>query len=138
MKRLIRSYVGLLVAAFVLAGFAAQPAMAQEKAKDAKAATAEKGKRVVKTLAENDKVRAQEVTYKPGDENTTVPSSSTRVVRALKGGTLQRTYPDGKTEKTEWKTGQVRISAPSGQYTTKNIGKSDIVLFVVQLKEPKK
>jgi len=132
MKHLIRLFVSLLVPAFMLVGVAANPAMAQDKAK------AEKGKVAMKVLAENDKVRVFEVRYKPGDQNLSVPSSSVRVVRALKGGTIQRTYADGKTEKVEWKTGQVGINAPSGQYTAKNIGKTDIVLSVVQLKEPKK
>ena len=141
MKSLIRLFVNLVVPAFLLAGVAASPAIAQDKMKDAKAAPmakAEKGKPAIKVLAENDKVRAWEVTFKPGDENTAVPSSSTRVVRALKGGTIQRNYADGKTEKKEWKTGEVGINQPSGEYTAKNVGKSDIVLYVVLLKEPKK
>jgi hypothetical protein len=37
-------------------------------------------------------------------------------------------FTDGKTENVEWKTGEVRINAPSGQYTTKNIGKTDVEL----------
>lgn len=127
-----KSLLGILIPVFMAAGLVASPALAQDKAK------AEKGKPVIKVLAENDKVRAWEVTYKPGDENTAVPSSSTRVVRALKGGTLMRTYTDGKTEKVEWKAGEARINAPSGQYTAKNVGKTDIVLYVVLLKEPKK
>jgi hypothetical protein len=129
MKKML---VSLLIPAFMLALVVASPALAQDKAK------AEKGKPVMKVLAENDKVRAWEITYKPGDENTAVPSSTTRVVRALKGGTLMRTYTDGKTEKVEWKAGEARINAPSGQYTAKNVGKTDIVLYVVLVKEPKK
>ena len=120
MKQLARFSIGLLVAAFMLAG----PVMAQDKA----------GKASMTVMAENDKLRAQEVRFKPGDENTAVPSSSTRVVRALKGGTLMRTYADGKTEKIEYKDGEVRINPPSGQFTAKNIGKSEIVLYVVVLK----
>jgi hypothetical protein len=134
MKSLIRFFMGVLVPAFMLAGVVALPAMAQDKAKDAKAAKAEKGKVTMKVLAENDKVRVFEVRYKPGDQNLSVPSSSVRVVRALKGGTIQRTYADGKTEKVEYKIGDVRINAPSGQYTTKNIGKTELVLYVVQVK----
>ena len=140
MKHLIRSYVGLLVAAFVVAGFAAQPAMAQEKAKAAKAAPAakaEKGKATVKVLFENDKVRAVEVTFKPGDEGANV-ARPFHVVRALKGGTIQRTYADGKTAKSEWKTGEVRGVGPDPVYTPKNVGKTDVVLYAVFLKEPKK
>jgi hypothetical protein len=55
-------------------------------------------------------------------------------VRALKGGTLQRTYADGKKEQVVYKTGDVRINEPGPAYTTKNIGKSEVKLYVVRLK----
>jgi hypothetical protein len=130
MKQSARFFMGLLVAAFMWAGVSANPAMAQGKA-----AKAEKGKAAMTTLAENDKARAFEVRYKAGDQNTAVPTSSYRVVRALKSGTLLRTYADGKTEKVQWKAGEVKIIAPDlGQYTTKNVGKSELVLYVVVLK----
>jgi len=63
-----------------------------------------------------------------------VPASSTRVVRALTGGTLERTYTDGKKEKVTYKTGEVRINEVSPAFTTKNIGKTEIKLYVVQVK----
>ena len=120
-----------MVATFTLA-FTTGAVMAQEKAKAEKA---EKGKAVLKVLAENDKVRVFEVAFKPGDENKAVPSSSFRVVRALKGGTLMRTYADGKTQKVEWKTGEARINEPDKvAYTVKNVGKTDVMLYVVVLK----
>jgi len=138
MKISARFLMAVVVPAFMFAAVAAQPATAQEKAKEAKAAKAEKGKATQKVLLENDKVRVLEITFKPGGENVSVPTSSFRVVRALKGGTLMRNYADGKTEKIEWKTGEVRMNEPSGQYTAKNVGKTEIVLYVVILKEPKK
>ena len=123
-----------MVATFTLA-FTTGAVMAQEKAKAEKAEKAEKGKAVLKVLAENDKVRVFEVAFKPGDENKAVPSSSFRVVRALKGGTLMRTYADGKTQKVEWKTGEARINEPDKvAYTVKNVGKTDVMLYVVVLK----
>jgi predicted metal-dependent enzyme (double-stranded beta helix superfamily) len=122
----------MAMAAILMFAFTTEAVMAQEKAKAEKA---EKGKAVLKVLAENDKVRVQEVAFKPGDENTSVPSSSTRVVRALKGGTLMRTYADGKTQKVEWKTGEARINEPDKvAYTVKNVGKTDVMLYVVVLK----
>ena len=134
MKRLIRLFVSLLVPAFIVAGVAASPAMAQDKAKAAKA---EKGKVTVKVLHDDDRVRVQEVTFKPGDENTNV-ARPFRVVRALKGGTLERTYPDGKKDKLVWKTGEVKVLEASPPYAPKNVGKSDVVLYVVVPKQPKK
>jgi hypothetical protein len=132
MKHPIRLFASLLVPAFLLVGVVANPSIAQDKAK------AEKGKAAMTVLMDNDKVRVFEVQYKPGDENPAVPSSSFRVVRALKGGTLQRMYADGKIDKVEWKTGEARLNEPTKVgYNTKNIGKSDIHLYVVVLKQAK-
>lgn len=56
----------------------------------------------------------------------------------LKGGTLTLIYPDGKKEKLVWKTGETKVREATPAYSPKNEGKSDIVLYVVYLKEPKK
>jgi hypothetical protein len=137
MKRLIRLFVSLLVPAFVLAGVAANPAMAQDKAKDAKAAPAakaEKGKAVQKVFSEDDRVRVTETTFKPGDVGPNVMRGF-RVTRALKGGMTERTWADGKKEKVEWKTGEVKVQEPEKQARqTKNVGKTDIVFYTVTIK----
>ena len=79
-------------------------------------------------------MRVFETTYAPGAENA-VPTESIRVVRALQGGNLLRTYADGKTEDVSYKTGEVRINEPSqAKFNTKNVGKSEIKLYVVQVK----
>jgi len=94
---------------------------------------------VNKVLLENDKVTVIERLYAPGAVNAS-PDARThaRVIRAIKGGTLMRTYPDGKTEKVEYKTGQVRFNPAATDagsvYTTKNVGKSEMVLYLVELK----
>jgi hypothetical protein len=118
------------VLAFVLSGLMLNAAIAQDKMK------AEKGalKSTMKVLKETDKVRVYEVTFAPGAENTAIPTSSVRVVRALAGGTLERTYADGKKEKIGYKTGEVRINEVSPAFTTRNIGKSEVRLYVVQVK----
>ena len=103
-------------------------------AQDKKAADKGAAKAIIKVMTENPKVRAYEVTYAPGAENTAVATSTTRVVRALAGGTLERTYSDGKKEKVTYKTGEVRINEVSPAFTTKNIGKSEIKLYIVQVK----
>jgi len=141
MNKPVRFFSGILVPAFALALAVAHPAVAQDKSKDAKgapAAKAEKGKSTVKVLFDNDKVRVFERTYKPGDTNVEVPSTAYRVNRTLKGGTLERTYADGKKEKIEVKEGMVRYLEPSkgaaSKYTVKNIGNTEIVSFVIVLK----
>ena len=119
----------LAVLAFVLSGSIVSSATAQDKKAEKGA-----GKAIMKVVAENSKARAFEVTFAPGAENTAVPTSSVRVVRALAGGTLQRTYADGKKENVVYKTGEVRINEASPAFTAKNIGKSQIKLYVVQVK----
>jgi hypothetical protein len=137
MKQMLRLLVSLVVPAFMLAGVAVSPAMAQDKAKDATAAPAKKGEPVQKVFLDNDKVRVFEVTFKPGDAGASVARPQ-RVIRVLKGGTLTLIYPDGKKEKLMWKTGEVKVREASPVYSPKNEGKSDIVLYVVYVKEPKK
>jgi len=131
MKKFFRVF---LVPAIALAVAIAIPAAAQDKSKGARA---EKSTSTVKVFFENDKVRVFERTYKPGDTNTEVPSSQYRVNRTIKGGTLERTYSDGKKEKNELKEGTVRYLEPTkggATYTVKNIGKTDVVSFVIVLK----
>ena len=138
MKSLIRLLVSLVIPAFML--LAANPSIAQDKAKDAKAAPmakAEKGKSTLKVLFENDKVRVYEITSRPGDEGANV-ARPFRVIRPLKDGTIQRTWADGKVDKVEYKTGEVRAQGPDKPFTPKNIGKAEFVLYIVDVKEPKK
>ena len=116
--------LGLLIPAFLAAGIAVNPAIAQDKAPSVK----------MKVLVDDDKVKVYEATYAPGAENKGVAASSLRIVRALTNGTLELTYADGKKEKRPWKAGQVREVKPGPAYTTKNISKSELKLYVVQLK----
>lgn len=137
MKRLL---VSVLIPVFMLAGVVASPAMAQDKAKEAKAAKAakaEKGKAVQKVLHEDDRVRVTETAFKPGDVGPNVVRGF-RVSRLLKGGTLLRTWADGKTEKRELKTGQVNVSGPDKQaYFHTNTGKTEVVFYTVNIKQAK-
>jgi hypothetical protein len=140
MKKSAQFFMGLLIPAFMLAGVVASPALAQDKAKDAKAAPAakaEKGKPVIKVLVDNDKVRVTENTFKPGDEGESVLRGY-RVVRYLTGGTQQHTYADGKTAKFERKTGEVSArEAETQAYKIKNVGKTTLVSYVVNIKGAK-
>jgi len=128
---------GLLVSAFLGAAVIATPVIAQDKGKEAKAAPAKKGEAALKVVLENDAVRIFEATFKPGDAGASVERPK-RVIHVIKGGTLTLIYPDGKKEKLVWKNGETTVREASPKYSPKNEGKSDIVLFVVNLKEPKK
>ena len=146
MKRFVRWVLATLVPAALVVGGTALPAAAQDKAKgtdamkgadSAKAAPAKKGEVMQKVYLENDQVRVFEATFRPGDSGANV-ARPLRVIHVLKGGTLTLHYPDGKTEKLVWKTGDTQVRQPSPAYAPKNEGKSDIVLFVTYVKEPKK
>lgn len=126
MKHLIRFVLGIVVSVFIMVGSMASSAAAQDKAT--------KGADTRKILAENDKVQALLSTLKPGVKNEVPQSSKLRVVRALKGGTMERTYADGKKEKVVWKTGEVRILESGPAFTNVNVGKTDVQLYTVLLK----
>src|SRR6267143_5295450 len=121
-------WVGLLVPAFLVAGAIAVPAAAQEKGKAAQ--------RTQKVFIDNDKVRVTETTFKPGEVSPSIERPY-RITRVLKGGTTVRTYADGTTRTVEFKTGDVFAAGPDKPYSAKNTGKSDIVLYSVNLKKAK-
>jgi len=129
-----RYAVGLLACAFTLAsGGFATPAMAQDRAK------AQSGKAAVKVLFDDERIRAFEVTYQPGDQsNTSFHKLPFRIVRAMTSGTFQRTYPDGKIERVDIVAGEVRVFDAGNQYSGKNVGTSVLVLYGVTPKQPKK
>ena len=109
MRRLVTA---TLAAAFALT---APIALAQDK-------KADKGgpKATMKVIAENAKVRAYEVTFAPGAENTSVPASSTRVVRALEGGTLERTYTESRVHHEEHRQERDQALRRAGQVAGRN------------------
>ena len=120
MKKLAGLVASLLVSTFILVGGFVGVTIAQEKVE-------------IKELFENDKVRVYESRLKPGVEGPSVERPF-RVVRALTEGTIQRIYPDGKTETVQWKAGEVSARGPDKAYAVKNIGNSDFVVYVVQPK----
>ena len=126
MRRLAAILAGLLVPAFLLIGVIVHPALAQGQAKAKTAAEP-----VVKVLAENDRVRVQESTYKPGTGQA-IRERPLAVLHVLKGGTMLRTFPDGKTETMQFKDGQTMIRE-AASYGNKNIGKTTLRFYIVQV-----
>jgi hypothetical protein len=122
----------MFIAAFVLAGAIAMPAMAQDKKGDKKAPV-----RAQKVLLDNERMRATESVFKPGEANPMEPRGH-RVTRVLKGNTtIERTHSGGKTEKIEWKEGGVYYS-PADNASAKNVGKSEVTIYTVTMKAEKK
>ena len=98
---------------------------------------AEPAREPTRLFFDNARVRVPEVRFKPGDEGPNTPRPF-RVIRVLQGGIMQRTYGDGRTETVEYKTGEVKVYEAEKPFVPKNIGKSDIVLYVVALKDGQK
>ena len=103
----------------------------KKQAANRKAAKIQKA--VMTDILVNDKVRVVEVIMKAGAESDNV-ELPVRVTRALKGGTLTRTFPGGKSEKVKFKNGEVRFSEAVPTHVVKNSGKSTIHLYSVFLK----
>jgi len=130
-----RLFIGRLGSAVMLAGMTVVPAMAQDKAKAEAKDKAKSANYQRKVVLDNAKVVVTEVTTKPGGESASRVRSTYRIVRVLSGGTQERTYADGKKETIPRKTGEVYVAEPDKvAYKAKNIGKTDIVLYIVQLK----
>ena len=137
MKHLIRLFVSLLVPAVMLTFAAATPAMKHEMAQDKMKVKEVKATNTIKVLHEDDRVRVTETTTKPGENGANLVRGK-RVVRYLQGGTQERNYADGRKEKVERKTGEVFVAGPDKEaYWIKNVGKTNIVTYVVNIKQAK-
>jgi hypothetical protein len=127
MNKLGRLCVSVSVATLFPAVLLSVPATAQDKKAPIRAQ---------KVLLDNDRMRATESMFKPGEVNPMEPRGH-RVTRVLKGGTtIERTHSSGKTEKIEWKEGGVYYS-PADNASSKNIGKGEVTIYTVTMKEKK-
>jgi hypothetical protein len=131
MNCFVRLQLVPLAAVLTLSAVTLSPAMAGDNAMGVK------GDRVEKILFENDKVQVREATWKPGQIRP-AEAVGNRVVRVMKGGTLLRIYPDGKTKEIVFKTGDVKwldeSNGSTAAYSIKNVGKTEVVLYAVVLK----
>lgn len=82
-------------------------------------------------------VRVQEVRFEPGDVGKTIARPA-RVIRVLKGGTIRRSYPDGHFDDVQYKTGETRVYGADPVFGIRNVGKTEIVFFVVAIRHPRK
>jgi len=113
-----------LVLALVSASLLALPALAQDKKAPIRAQ---------KILLDNERLRATEGVFKPGEANPMEPRGH-RVTRVLKGSTtIERRHAGGKVEKIEWKEGGVYYS-PADHASSRNVGNSAVTIYTVSLK----
>jgi hypothetical protein len=90
------------------------------------------GKATGKIIVNHERVRVLEAYYRPGDTAPSAPRPF-RVVRALKGGTLEVTSPDGKRDKLVWADGETKLLGPD-VFAVRNVGNSDVHLYAVEVK----
>jgi hypothetical protein len=131
MKKSSSLLAALLVPAFAIALASAAPALAQDSKPAASAPKT--GTVTIKEIDKNDKFRVYEAISHPGDMSPSALRSA-RVVHAIKGGTLERTFADGKKETVQWKTGDTKIISETQPYSVKNVGKTTVHLLVVESK----
>lgn len=131
MKRFARLALVPLAVTLALSAVNLSPAVADEKG------TNTQSDQMVKILLENDKVQVRQATYNPGQVRPAEAEGS-RVLHVIKGGTLLRIYPDGKTKEIVLKTGDVKwldeTTGSTTSYSLKNVGNTEVVLFAVILK----
>jgi len=89
--------------------------------------------RVLKVLAENEKLQVIDVVYHPGDTGA-ASSKDGLVVYHLSAGTIERSYADGSKKVVNYKAGETMIIDEKRSYSTKNIGKTVVHEIVFQLK----
>ena len=82
-------------------------------------------------------VLVREVRFQPGDVGKTI-ARPPRVIRVLQGGTMRRTFADGRIDDVEYKTGETRVYGADPVFGIRNVGKTEIVFFVVAIRHPQK
>ena len=122
-KRLMRIAVTPLMLAIL-----GKAAMAQQEVKAEKTNAP-----TITVFVNNDRVKAYEGRFKPGDMTAGTGNRPARVEFAITDGHMRNYYPDGKVEEVMWKAGEVKWSE-SATFRQENIGKSEFKIRVVQLK----
>lgn len=89
----------------------------------------------VKVLFENDKVKVLDFKLKPGEE-TGMHSHHNYIVYFLVAGKMMTTMPDGKSEESEVKAGDISWS-DGITHNNKNTGKTEAHALVIELKDQK-
>ena len=90
----------------------------------------------IKSIFSSDKATGVIVTAQPG---ATLPSSArpVRAVYYITGGTIERSYPDGKIVKKQFKAGDTAyLDKPEemAAHAVKNVGKKEFKAYIVNIK----
>jgi hypothetical protein len=148
MKKLARYFMGILVSVFVAAGLVASPVMAQDKAKDAKAAPAAKAAAsqaaphsykgdpdVYKVIYEDKNFRVIESTRKAGVHDKPHSHPVPSVSYNLTDCTTKIYGADGKTTTNTSKAGTARATPlVTTSHSAENVGSADCRTIFVERK----
>ncbi len=85
-------------------------------------------------LLENDRVRVMEVRLKPGQKAPMHDHPNDHVVFVVKDAKFKLTFPDGKDNVVDLKTGKT-LWMDAGAHETENVGTSDGYNLVVEIKK---
>jgi quercetin dioxygenase-like cupin family protein len=88
---------------------------------------------VTKLIMENDRVRVFDAWFKPGVK-AAMHTHPDHVLYVLNGGKLKLTPSKGETQEVDLKAGQT-IWMDATSHTAENLGKTDVHLLVVELKD---
>lgn len=88
---------------------------------------------VYKVVLDNERVRVFDVHFKPGDK-AVMHGHPDHVVYVLSGGRNRLAFPDGTAQELDLQPGMA-VFIPAGPHETTNVGKTDVRLLVVELKE---
>jgi len=84
-------------------------------------------------LFENEKVRVMEVSLKPGQKAPMHNHPSSHIVYVTKDAKFKLSFPDGKNQEIDLKAGKA-VWMPAGQHETENVGKTDGLNVVIEVK----
>ncbi len=90
-----------------------------------------------KQIFSNDKGSGVILSMQPGATLPSVARPGARAIYFIKGGKLERIYPDGKIVKKDYKDGDTAyLDQPEDQeaYAVKNVGKSVFKAYIVNIK----
>jgi len=87
-----------------------------------------------KLLMENEKVRVLDIRLKPGEKAPMHNHPSSHVVYVVNNAKFKLTFPDGKTDEFDLKSGEA-LWIEAGSHATENIGTTDGHNLVVEIKK---
>lgn len=85
-------------------------------------------------LLENEKVRVLDIRLKPGEKAPMHNHPSSHVVYVVNNAKFKLTFPDGKTNEFDLKSGEA-LWIEAGSHATENIGTTDGYNLVVEIKK---